>query len=103
MRRWHVEREIMLRRWRNEIADHGGHSGWRLNGWTGNSWLEAPVPPPACDLDTCHCFRGVGYFRKRKPFDCGSPQCGLCHYGKWIHNRQNERRAAIEFELRAYE
>ena len=105
MRRWHAERELMLRRWRNEIAAHGGHSGWRLKGrHSFNGWLEAPVPPPACDLDTCHCFLGPGFFRKRKPFDCGNPRCELCHSGKWDDkDRYNKRREAIEYELRVSE
>jgi hypothetical protein len=108
----------MLRRWKNEIADHGGHSGYpvgdtwfyrRKNGTIqfsghGNSWLEVPVPPPACDIDTCHCFLGMGFFRKRKPFDCGNPRCGLCHLDKFGRkDRYNTRRRAIEFELKACE
>ena len=117
MYRWHSERDLMLRRWKNEIAAHGGHSGYRVGRmWIyerrdgqyissafGNGWLEAPVPPPACDVDSCHCFKGAGFFRKRKPFDCGNPRCEACHSGKWDNkDRYNVRRKAIEFELDAY-
>lgn len=101
MRRWHAERDLMLRRWRNEIAAHGGHSGWLIDDRSG--WQEAPIPPPACDIDTCHCFQGPGYFRKRHPFDCGNPKCPLCHFEKfWMpKNRGNTRRKAIQFEYEA--
>jgi hypothetical protein len=103
MRRWHAERALMLRRWRFEIGAHGGHSGYRINGWGGNDWVAVPVPPPSCDLDTCHCFRGAGYFRKRHPFDCGNPRCGLCHFEKfWVPKaRATKKRAAIQYELDA--
>lgn len=78
MRRWHEERELMLRRWRHEIAQHGGHPGWRCGGhswresgrwWWGDGWLLAPIPPVDVCEDDCHCFRGPGYFRKRRPFE----------------------------------
>lgn len=44
-----------------------------------------------------------GFWRKRKPFDCGNPRCGLCHSEKFYgaKARGNERRRAIDFDLRA--
>lgn len=108
MRRWHAERDLMLRRWKNEIADHGGHAGYHVGevtsfGFLGNSWLEVPIPPVVCE-DSCHCFAGPGFFRKRKPFDCGKSRCLICHSDKFweAKNRHNGKRKAVEFELRAY-
>lgn len=100
MRRWHAERDLMLRRWKNEIAQHGGYEGYRI--YLGNSYLEVPLPPVVCD-DSCHCFAGPGFFRKRKPFDCGNPRCGMCHSEKfWAPKaRANKKRAAIQYELDA--
>lgn len=91
MKRWHDERDLMLRRWRLEIAVHEG-------AWVWQGWL-APLPPdPEGD---CHCYRGPGYFRKRTPFGCSSGTC-LCKYEKNRPKaRHNHRRAAIEFELLA--
>ena len=93
MRRWHQERDLMLRRWRIEIAKHErGYSHMAL----------APVPPQDCD-EPCHCYRGPGFLRKRRPLDCGRPRCGVCHFEK-IYGRQaraNEGRQAIEFDLAA--
>lgn len=101
MRRWHAERHIMLRRWRFEIGAHGGHSGYTIKDGF-NDWVAVPVPPPACDIGTCHCFKGPGYFRKRKPFDCGNPRCGLCHYEKYMPKaRAAKKRTAIQYELDA--
>jgi hypothetical protein len=51
----------MLRRWQHEIANHGGHAGYRVDP-LGNSWLKVPVPPIVCE-DSCHCFAGPGFFR----------------------------------------
>ena len=84
------ERAIMLRRWREEIALHErSEFGW------------SPLPPAGDDL--CHCYRGMGFLRKRKPLDCGRPRCGLCHDEKFHTPKAREarRRAAIEFELDA--
>lgn len=101
MRRWHEERHLMLRRWRQEIAIHGGHDGWKC-GWNGNCGeFLAPIPPVvACADDHCHCFAGPGFFRKRAPLDCGNTRCGICHSGKWDRKaRGAKKRAAIEWGL----
>jgi len=101
MQRWHKDKAIMLKRWRQEIALHGGHDGWKLPPFTYGVGLEAPIPPITCDSPPCHCYAGPGFFRKRKPMDCGNPRCGHCHCGKWDRARHNEKLAAIRFELEA--
>lgn len=70
MRRWHQEREIMLRRWRQELAKHEGLRPARVS-----------IPPDG-DAETCHCYRGMGFMGKRRPFGCGRPHCLLCHRDK---------------------
>jgi hypothetical protein len=89
VRRWHTERDLMLRRWRFEIAIHE-YPAWPHGGL-------APIPPVICD-DSCHCYRGCGFFRDRHPLDCGRPRCGCCHAGKWDRRRQNDLREAIDRE-----
>ena len=93
MRRWQQDRERMIRRWRIEIAKHEQYPHMAL----------AVAPPDHCDTDDCHCYRGMGYFRKRHPFDCGKTRCGLCHWYKHFpgSGRANRRRAAIEFDIMA--
>jgi hypothetical protein len=93
MRRWHTPREraIMLRRWRQEIAKHED-----------DPFGYAPLPPVGEEF--CHCYRGMGFLRKRKPHDCGRPRCWLCHGEKFYaaKARAKNQRDAIEFELGAW-
>jgi hypothetical protein len=95
MQRWHAERDLMLRRWREEIAKHESDEGYSY-------CALAPVPPTA-DEDSCHCYLGMGFMRKRRPHDCGNPRCMLCHLEKYYYpkNRANKRRAAIRQDLLA--
>lgn len=90
MKRWRSERALMLRRWRQEIAKHEGrHSG------------EAPLPPSGDHL--CHCYRGAGFLRKRRPHGCGRPRCGICKWGKYYlpKARATKKHEAIRFDLLA--
>lgn len=83
MRRWHAERELMLRRWRQEIADHEDYPYCAL----------APIPPSQCDMK-CHCYLGPGFMRKNRPYGCGRARCMLCHYDKLcVPRRAQEKRA----------
>ena len=89
MRRWHAERALMLHRWKMEMRKHG--YDWRN------------PPDPKRDKWACHCASGIGSMRKMRPFDCGNPRCGLCHFEKfWVPKaRATKKRAAIAYELRA--
>ena len=80
----------MLRRWRQEIAKHESDT----------YAYEAPLPPSG---GSCHCYRGAGFLRKRRPFGCGRSRCGLCHFEKCYvpKARANKKRAAIAYELEA--
>lgn len=82
----------MLRRWRMELAKHS--SGFSYG---------SLAPPSAAEGVDCHCARGIGTMRKSKPFDCGNPQCCICHWEKyWLPKCRAERkRRAIRFELDA--
>jgi len=88
MRRWHEERELMLTRWRQEVAKH-------KRGYI----FPTIAVPPAMGEDDCHCFRGMGVLRKRRPLDCGRPRCGLCHpHKRQSRQRLGQDRAAFDFE-----
>lgn len=69
MQRWHTERFIMLRRWRQEWEIHGR------------------------DFGTCHCGLGMGTLRKHRPRESHpSSSCRLCARERfWA--RQARRRA----------
>ncbi|MGO9960923.1 MAG: hypothetical protein ACLP50_33930 [Solirubrobacteraceae bacterium] len=95
MRRWHEERELMLGRWRREIALHEGVAGGRGH---------PPLPPIAAESggpEICHCYRGMGFVRKKRPGDCGKPRCVHCHLRKFYDRpaRQHIKRTAIEADL----
>jgi hypothetical protein len=82
----------MIKRWRQEIAKHEFPKYPYLS--------EAPVPPDG--EEKCHCYLGPGFMRKRRPYGCTVPRCGICHYEKHLpKNRANEKRAAILFEIEA--
>jgi hypothetical protein len=90
MRRWHEDRDLMLARWRQEIAVHEH----------GFVFPVAAVPPEAAP-GACHCYRGMGFLRKKRPLDCGRPRCGLCHPEKRISRRgpaQAQRALSYEWE-----
>lgn len=93
----------MIRRWREEIAQHEQYQnrpGYRRY----NHYDLAPVPPVLCGAEApCHCYAGPGFMRKRTAFGCGNPRCGICHYEKFYlpKDRFNKRREAVLFELDA--
>jgi hypothetical protein len=90
MYRWHAEHNLMLRRWRQELATHNEAR---------HCSLAPPSLAPAVD---CHCAQGIGSMRKRRPFGCTKARCFLCHAEKFLpKGRAAKKRAAIEFELRA--
>jgi hypothetical protein len=99
----------MLRRWRQEIAQHEtrGDRG-RVRGYPHGAL--APVPPQDCEIwegmfrgGLCHCYAGMGFMRKRTAYGCGNPRCAVCHYEKFYvpKARANKQRAAINYELEA--
>jgi hypothetical protein len=86
MRRWHQEREIMLHRWRQELSKHQGLAPARVS------------VPPASASDACHCYCGMGFMRKRRPFGCGRPHCLLCHRDKLVARAARRRELARELD-----
>jgi hypothetical protein len=83
MRRWHEEVGLMQARMKLEREKHG-------------------VDPDNRDGTICHCLLGIGFVRKKKPYDCGNPRCGVCHFGKWEKKaRAAKKRKAIDYDLAA--
>jgi hypothetical protein len=68
MQRFHLERAIMVKRWRQEWVNHGRNFG------------------------NCHCGAGAGTMRKHRPNESHpSSSCGLCA-GQRAMARQTRRR-----------
>jgi hypothetical protein len=82
MRRWHEEVGLMKARMKLEREKHG-------------------VDPDNRDGTICHCLLGIGFVRKRKPYDCGRTRCGCCHFEKFYvpKARHTAKRRAIEENL----
>lgn len=99
MKRWHEERDLMMRRWRKELGKHGPdteNSKWR---WGGP--YDCVAPPSWAASVSCHCAAGIGTMRKNR-LDCGNVRCGICH--PHLHDpkrRAAKKRAAIEYEMMA--
>ena len=89
MRRWHEDRDLMLGRWRQEIANHE----------RGFAFPVAGVPPEP-DPAACHCYRGMGVVRESRATGCGHTLCGLCHpHKRWpAHRRRAQTVAAVTYE-----
>lgn len=62
--RWHTEAALMLRRWRKELANHA-----RVR------VPERLAPPSEATGMACHCARGIGTMRKRRPYECQKRNC----------------------------
>lgn len=96
MQRWHSSREraLMLRRWRQEISIHE-YSGSNSR----SPFALSPVPPTG--TEKCHCYKGMGFLRKRKPLDCGKSRCLTCHFEKYYppKARHTIKRHAIQDQL----
>ncbi len=89
MKRWHAERNLMLRRWRQRLAMvSDGYSHMAL------------APPSEAPGRWERHQKGIGAHRSRKPLDCGHPRCGCCHGEKFYapKARAAKRRAAIEYD-----
>jgi hypothetical protein len=98
MRRWHAEQDLMLRRWRKELAKHGdGHPHSKYHWGYPHDALASPSI--ACDV-RCHCAAGIGTMRKNR-LDCGRPRCGLCHWDKFYEPKRRgaTKRSAITLDL----
>lgn len=73
MKRWHEEYNIFYRQWKihrkSHVDSNKDRSGYRVG--------QDPY-----EVD-CECDEQVGRFRKKDAWDCGNPQCGICHQDKF--------------------
>lgn len=102
MKRWAMERDLMMRRWRQELATHGTHA--EGSKWYWGMPTERLAPPSlACNV-ACHCANGIGTMRNQRPYGCPTVRCGLCHpHKKWPkRTKRRERKDAIAKDLAAW-
>lgn len=67
MKRFQMDRPVMVKRWRIEWESHGR------------------------DFGNCHCGRGMGTMRKHRPYEGHGAKCGICGYEQALA-RQARRR-----------
>lgn len=79
MRRWHQERKIAYRNWRNHRRIH-------INS---NLTDSRRIGRDPYEVD-CERDNQIGRFRKKDAYDCGQTLCMCCHYNKWILNGGHE-------------
>lgn len=81
MRRWHEEEHIGKRRVK----------AWNYDYMTRMGDGAAALPERT---------RQVGRYRKRHPFACGNPRCGICHSYKFPKREltRNEQIAELNFK-----
>jgi len=90
MRRWHSEIVLLENRHKLEMWKH------RNSEITKQAVKFGLQPPPK----PCHFERGIGFNRKRKPFDCGKVGCMVCHSEKLLEPRRaREKREWQKEEL----
>lgn len=72
MKRFVMDRPIMVKRWRVEWVKHGR------------------------DFANCHCGLGAGTMRKHKPYESHpSSSCGVCRWERF-YSRQKRRKTRYE-------
>ena len=79
MRRWHLDRPVMLRRWRQEEQKHLRWNRWSTSGF-----------------EQCRCSEGVGWTRKARPWDSYPVWSGdfTAFIGRTLLDQGNEDGAA---------
>lgn len=99
MQRWHRDRQLMLRRWRMELAKHGdGDPHSRRGGYPRYALAPSSL---AASVD-CHCADGIGTMRKATPFGHRHHACPFCNPDKFLPKaRGTAKRRAIAFDLTA--
>ena len=74
MQRWHQEKNLMSKRWKEEIESH-------------TDFIFNIVEKG------CHCLRGKGTMRKRRPYDSCAPNqhCSCCEMEREEQRLNNKR------------
>ena len=90
MKRWHEEYNVFYRQWKihrkSHVDSNKDRSGYRIG-----------KDPYQVD---CACDDQVGRFRKKDAWDCGNPQCGICHQDKFPKRdlTDQERKSKLKFK-----
>lgn len=84
MKRWQQDINLMNKRWKEEIQFHTNETFNKVE-------------------SNCHCLRGMGIMRKRRPYGSCSPNqhCGCCEMERsWHKQEKKKERVQGKLELR---
>lgn len=90
MKRWHEDYKITLREWKKHRRSH-------VESNKNNSARRIGLDPQQVD---CECDEQKGRFRKKDAFDCGNPQCGICHSDKFPKRDKHEHELKSELDFK---
>ena len=100
MKRWRDEAHIAKRNW---FAHRRMHVELNIGAAQGFGPAQKSPGFDPFEVD-CRCDDQPGRFRKRKPFGCGNPRCGLCHGYKFptriITRREQLAKLAFREQVR---
>jgi len=87
MKRWHEDRKVAYCEWKKHRRVHV-----EVNQYRSRVGVSAYVVE-------CECDEQVGRFRKTDAYDCGNPQCWICHGDKYPKRSEHEQeiKSAISF------
>lgn len=88
MKRWHQEMHITLREWKKHRQSHVESNKSRNR-----------VGVSAYVVD-CECDEQIGRFRKKDAWDCGNPQCGICHSDKFPKREKTYQEIKSELKMK---
>jgi hypothetical protein len=95
MKRWHEERTIAEREWREHRLTHIESNRLKSIGVGFGKRKPGSFP----DEVDCACDDQVGRFRKRRAHGCGKPGCLLCHGDKFPRRRPTMQERLAELRL----
>jgi hypothetical protein len=90
MKRWHEEYNVFYRQWKTHRKSH-------VESNKDMSRNRIGLSPQVID---CACDEQVGRFRKKDAWDCGNPQCGICHSDKFPKRSLTNREVKSNFSYK---
>lgn len=80
MKRWHEDYPITYREWKKHHRSHVESNVERNMEWKDGEYVLRTCSIWEVD---CPCDTQIGRFRKMDAWDCGNPQCYMCHSDKY--------------------
>lgn len=96
MRRWHQDYKIARRNWWTHRQSHVQSNKNQSVGY--DKWQRLPGASPF--TVKCTCDEQIGRFRKKDAWDCGNPQCFICHSDKFPKRQKTNKELTSEKDFK---